>query len=179
MLICLFTFSGCRIYYVIAADEEGPGTQSDLEFIGEVNGRRRSAKKDTETLKFKFDKEVQHLILERPENPNLYDQETVQYILYNQRTYSTIAESSYDTLDDDSELINLAKLVKSEQRRSSRHQELSVRMVDMTVDIITRILNYLSFILLPLNWAFKSSAVAQHFREWKIIYNGGGKQNSM
>lgn len=179
MLICLFTFSGCRIYYVITADEQGPGTESGLEFIGEVNEKRRSGRKDSQTLQFKYDKELHHLILERPENPNLYDQESVQYILYNQRTYSTLVESSYDPSDDDSELINLAKLINSEQKRSSRCRELSVRMVDTTVDIITRILNYLSFVLLPLNWSFKSSAVAQHFREWKIIFNGGGKQNSM
>lgn len=175
----LFTFSGSPIYYVIATGQEETSTQTDLEYIGDIDGSTRRGNTRPGILNFKYDRECQHLILERSSTPDDDDQEsTIQYILYNQKTYTNLVEGSYQDTDD-CELVNLARFVNAGKGSNSRCRTLSVRIVDKTVDVITRILNYLSFVLLPLNWAFKSSAVAQHFREWQIIFKAGGRRHSM
>lgn len=76
------------------------------------------------------------------------------------------------------EIIELANLISSNHQRSPLDY-WSSKVLDKSVCYAGKILSYLAFLLVPLNWSFKRTAVAQHFEDWKIVFKAGGSRNSM
>lgn len=134
-----------------------------------VDGRKRLS--SGECLHFTFEN---HLVLHRTEQDGGSDSH--QIILYNPKTFAHLVDADYKESDLNSELMVLARDLDGFNQRMSNSwfRSLARRSTQKTVDAIARMLTFVSFVLMPLNWAFKNTAVAQHFREWRIIFNGGG-----
>lgn len=170
---------GTRIYSIIATGRQKDAIPTHLEDIGQVSTDRNVDKIRENALNFTFNPSRNHLDLVRLHNEDDRPvEETIQLILYNQKSFSHLVDSVYEESEFNSELMHLAKLVSLHRKRSSRAHDLHTRWLNQTVDTISRILGFLSFAVLPLNWAFKSTAVAQHFREWKMIYNSSGARGN-
>lgn len=168
-----------RIYSIVATTGQKDAIPAHLEDIGEVATDRNVDGISENGLNFTFNPSCNHLDIVRLQNDEDRPvEETIQVILYNPKSFSHLVDSVYDESELNSELIHLAKLVSLSRKRSSRAHDLSTRFFHQTFETISGILSFLSFALLPLNWAFKSTAVAQHFREWKMIYNSGARGNS-
>lgn len=129
---------------------------------------------------FSYDRKAKHLSLEGIPDRDLVPEHTTQLILYNKKTFANLSKSSSNESDSEfqTELLHLTDLINL-KHRSSIVRDKSIRIVDNTVELITRMFNLLSFMFVPLNWLFKGSAVAQHFREWRIIFKNGGEKTSM
>lgn len=167
--------SGCPIYYVIAAVKKGTACPEHLDVIGDVSEAKRTTRKDFRKVHFSYDPIDKHLSLE---GRDLIPEHTTQLILYNKKTFANLSPSSCDGSDFQTELLHLTDLINLENR-SSNVRDKSIRIVDKTVELITRLLTLLSFLVVPLNFLFKGSAVAQHFRDWQIIFKNGGERTSM
>lgn len=170
--------SGSKIYYIVGQTVDNGASSEGLQVIGTISSSSGPSKRTKQKLNFTFHREENHLILDRISDPEVEIEDTIQLILYNKKKFAHLADTSCKKSEFNSEIFRLSELIRLEQRKRSRIREFSCRIVDKTVQIITVILNLLSFALLPLNWLFKRSAVAQHFREWKIIFRASGTTNS-
>lgn len=167
----LFTFSGDDVYYVIASGGVNGVLPKGVEDIGVVSVEEPRGRGSSGKLRFHFNGHLKHLELD--DDPVVGLEDTAQIVLYNPRTIAHLVDSPCSDSEFNAELLRLAELVHLGSSSSCNWRNLTARILDNATAVITHVLNFLTFIMLPLNWAFKGTAVAQHFREWRTIFHSG------